>query len=428
MNYKFTINKNEVICCSCLKTQSELNFFCNFCYSARLLSYQNLCNLNIAHIDSDAFFAVVEKATVPELKNIPIIISSSNYGIVTTACYQARKFGIYSTMPVKKALSLCPKAKVVTPNMNKYKLYSKKIYTILLEYTPIIEQASIDEYYLDFSGTQKLHKANAYTLMRNIAEKIYNELDITVSIGLSYCKYLAKFASDMKKPFGFSIINKNEAKYILAKHPLARLNGIGNSLEKKLHNLSITTVKDLQNANSNLLKNKLGSVATQIQEYSLGIDSRKVEAVNQAKSISKEKTFLKYISNETAIKNNLYLLAQQVSQKMKKDNVVANNIILKITFADKSKITRSIQLKEYSNLYTEFFDSAYFLLKKENIKSPLYLIGIGVKNIKNDSNQNYTNNFDENIKRKIALEKATDELYNKFGTHIITYANIKKDI
>lgn len=426
MKYKFLVNTNEALCSKCLKTQSNLNFFCNYCNSSRLISYQDLCNLNIAHIDCDAFFASVEKSTVPALKNIPIIISSSTYGIVTTACYQARKFGIYSTMPIKKALELCPQAKVITPNMSKYKSFSKQIYNILLEYTPIIEPASIDEYYLDFKGTKNLHKTNAYTIMRHIAEKIKTELDITVSVGLSYGKYIAKFASDMQKPDGFSIINVNEAKSILANNSLSRLNGIGKSLEKKLQTLNITTVKDFQNANTNLLLHKCGSVAVQLQNYVSGIDSRAVCPNTKAKSISKEQTFPNYIHDANDIANNLYLLAQQVSHKMKKNNVVGNNVTLKITFANKLKITRSTQLKDYSNLYVDIFDHAYYLLKKENIKTPLYLIGVGVKNLKSTENANYTHNFDANITRKISLEQATDRIRNKFGIKIIDLAGIQK--
>lgn len=425
MSHQFNVSSNQALCCNCLKAQSNLNFLCICCKSSRLISYKDLNELNIVHIDCDSFFASVEKSTNPDLAKKPVIISGLDYGIVTTACYQARKFGIYSTMPVQKALRLCPKAKLIAPDMDKYKNFSLKIHKILLEFTPLIEPASIDEYYLDFVGTNNLHKASAYTIMRRAAYQIMQELNITVSIGLSYCKFMAKFASDIKKPFGFSIINKNEAKYLIANYPIARLNGIGKTLENKLNAENIISIKDLQNANPISIKQKYGKIGTQIQLYSLGIDSRPVTSVRKIKSISKEKTFRNFIKNKYDIKNQLYILAQKLSKEMKKDNIAGNNIVLKLTLSNKTKLIRTIQITEHTNFYTEIFEKAYFLLQKENIQLPIYLLGVGLKNLISINNKNYNKSFDIKRERKILLEKATDDICNKFGPNIISLAQLK---
>lgn len=425
MNNNFIIKVNQALCCTCLKAQTNLNFLCIYCKSSRLISYKNLNELNIVHIDCDSFFASVEKSINSSLENKPVIISGSEHGIVTTACYQARKFGIYSTMPVQKALKLCPHAQLIAPNMAKYKSFSLKIYKMLLEFTPVIEPASIDEYYLDFAGTNNLHKANAYTIMRGAAHKIKQKLNITVSIGLSYCKFMAKFASDIKKPFGFSIINKNEAKALLANYPIARLNGIGKTLEKKLNDENIIFIKHLQNACSVSITQKYGKIGAQIQSYALGIDNRAVTSVRKIKSISKEKTFRNFIKDKDDIKNQLYILSQKLSEEMKKDNIAGNNIVLKLTLSDKTKLSRTMQITEHTNLYTEIFEKSYFLLQKENIQLPIYLLGVGAKNLILTHNKNYNNSLDNEKKRKILLEKATDDICNKFGPNSISLAQLK---
>lgn len=416
---------NEALCCNCLKLQSNLNFLCSFCSSTRIINQNDLNKLNIVHIDCDAFFASVEKATNPALTDIPIIISSSTYGVVTTACYKARKFGIYSTMPVQQALRLCPKVKIISPNMEKYKKFSKHIHNLLLRLTPLVESASIDEYYLDFHGTERLHKANAYTLMQNIAKQIKQELNITVSIGLSYCKFMAKFSSDLKKPFGFSIITKEEAKNIIANYPVNRINGAGKNFAKKLELHNIKLIKDLQNTNPIVIKQLYGKIGEQLQLYSLGIDNRKVTPIKTIKTVSKEKTFLNCIKDKDEIKNQLYLLSQKLSDEMKDKNIVGNIIFLKLTLANKQKLIRSIQLKEHSNLCLEIFETAYLLLEKIATNMPIYLLGVGAKNIIKAHKLNYNISFDTDKTKKINIEKATYIIRSKFGSHMINLAPLQ---
>ena len=190
---------------------------CYFCGSPKLIDHNEINQLDIAHIDCDAFYASVEKRDDKSLVDKPLIIGGGSRGVVATACYIARIYGVHSAMPMFKALKACPNAVVIKPDMSKYSDVSKQVRKLMLEVTPLVEPVSIDEAFLDLSGTERLHHASPAETLVRLASKIHNEIGITVSIGLSYNKFLAKVASDINKPKGFSMIGKIEAKvFILA--------------------------------------------------------------------------------------------------------------------------------------------------------------------------------------------------------------------
>ena len=220
---------------------------CRFCGSPKLIKHEEINHLNIAHIDCDAFYASVEKRDDKSLVDKPLIIGGGSRGVVATACYIARIYGVHSAMPMFKALKACPNAVVIKPNMAKYSYVSKLIRQLMLEATPLVEPISIDEAFLDLSGTERVHQSSPAETLARLATKIHNELGITVSIGLSYNKFLAKVASDLNKPNGFSIIGKKEAKIFLSERSISDVIGVGKQLQTRLIRDGISQIKHLQN-------------------------------------------------------------------------------------------------------------------------------------------------------------------------------------
>ena len=224
----------------------NIGLSCNFCGSPKVINHNEILRLAIAHIDCDAFYASVEKRDDKSLIDKPVIIGGGSRGVVATACYIARIYGIHSAMPMFKALKLCPTATVIRPNMNKYIKVSKDIRKLMLETTPMVEPISIDEAFLDLSGTERLHHSAPTETLARLASKIYSDLGITVSIGLSYNKFLAKIASDLNKPSGFSLIGEEEALSFLSERPIGDIMGVGKRLETTLKNDGYSRIKDLQ--------------------------------------------------------------------------------------------------------------------------------------------------------------------------------------
>ena len=204
-------NKIIQFCRDCYNQSKEISNKCEICFSPRIIQHNEISNLEIAHIDCDAFYASVEKRDNPKLKNKPVIIGGGNRGVVSTACYIARIKGIHSAMPIYKAKKLCPEAIIISPNIKKYRIVSNQIRDLMKELTPIIEPISLDEAFLDLKGTYRLHKKIPAILLAELVNKIENELNITASVGLSFNKYLAKVCSDLDKPKGLSVLGKNQA-------------------------------------------------------------------------------------------------------------------------------------------------------------------------------------------------------------------------
>lgn len=423
------MRRNELFCCKCLATQPQYNFYCIYCKSTALLSYAQLEQLEIAHLDCDAFYAEVEKRDNAQLLNKPIIIADSARGVVATCCYLARKFGIHSAMSAAKALRLCPDLVIVKPQMSKYAKISAEICSLLLELTPLVEKASIDEFYLDLKGTQKLHKQPPALKLLEYQRRIATELELPVSIGLSYCKFLAKLASDMQKPRGFCLITQNEAVGLLAKLPLNKIQGVGKKLEQKLLADKLYSIGDLQAASKLDFIAKYKTIGARLYNCAHGIDSSAVEPNKPAKSMSKENSFYPALQDANEIHKQLHELAQQLSSRMKKHKLCGKVISLKIRVEGHRPIGKSYSLNYRTNLAVTIFETAQFLLKSLRLYSDtslpwghqpgvslpgVSLLGVAIQNLSAGIESDEFSMLDSEKLKQANLEKAIDTINHRF--------------
>ena len=274
----------KALCRDCLCAAADEERRCKACGSPRLLRHAELASLAIAHIDCDAFYASVEKRDNPDLRDRPVIIGGGKRGVVSTACYIARVHGVRSAMPMFKALQACPEAIVVKPDMEKYSRVGREVRALMLELTPLVEPVSIDEAFLDLSGTEKLHRAAPFITLARFARRVEQEIGISVSVGLSYCKFLAKIASDMEKPRGFSVIGQAEAAAYLAALPVAKIWGVGKAFEETLSRDGITMIGQLQTMDETALMRSYGVMGQRLARLSRGIDTRKVDPSSDSRN------------------------------------------------------------------------------------------------------------------------------------------------
>ncbi|MEP5367521.1 DNA polymerase IV, partial [Parvibaculum sp.] len=290
---------------------------CPACRRPRLLFHPEISSLTIAHMDCDAFYAAVEKRDNPELRDKPLIIGGGTRGVVSTCCYIARIRGVRSAMPMFKALAACPDAVVLKPDMAKYVAVARDVRALMRDLTPLVEPVSIDEAFLDLSGTERLHHASAAVSMARLAKRIEEEIGITVSVGLSHNKFLAKMASDLDKPRGFAVIGREETLSFLASKPVSMIWGVGKALETKLAREGITRISQLQKMEEHDLMARFGSMGSRLYRLSRGLDSRHVEPVHETKSISAETTFMRDISDRAELDRILWPLCDKVATRAK---------------------------------------------------------------------------------------------------------------
>jgi DNA polymerase IV len=272
-------------CRDCLKVQSRAGSRCEACGSPRLTRHAELGKLHLAHIDCDAFYAAIEKRDNPELRDKPVIVGGGKRGVVSTACYIARIRGVRSAMPMYKALEACPDAIVVAPDMEKYVRVGREVRAMMQALTPLVEPLSIDEAFLDLAGTERLHKRPPALVLAEFAHDVERKIGITVSVGLSYCKFLAKVASDMMKPRGFSVIGEAEALTFLAGQPVTLIWGVGKAFAATLDSDGIRTIGQLQRMEQGELLRRYGTMGNRLYHLSRGQDDREVDPDRDAKSI-----------------------------------------------------------------------------------------------------------------------------------------------
>ncbi|HJW78341.1 MAG TPA: DNA polymerase IV, partial [Beijerinckiaceae bacterium] len=305
------------LCRDCLREAEPAARRCRFCGSPRLLAHPERDALSIAHVDCDAFFATVEKRDDPSLTSRPVIVGGGRRGVVAAACYVARTFGVRSAMPMFKALKACPDAVVVSPDIDKYRRVGREVRALMLELTPLVEPVSIDEAFLDLSGTERLHHAGpAMTLVR-FARRVEDEIGITVSVGLSHNKFLAKLASDLEKPRGFSIIGRAETAARLADLPVAVVPGIGAAAQARLSKLGITHLRHVRGTPLADLTRLLGREAAELVRFSNGEDARPVRPERATKSVSAETTFDADLRGFEELQSILWRLCERVSRRLK---------------------------------------------------------------------------------------------------------------
>jgi DNA polymerase-4 len=392
---------------------------CHNCGSPRILSHEELHDLNIAHIDCDAFYASIEKRDNPKLNSKPLIIGGGKRGVVSTCCYIARTYGVRSAMPMFKAIKLCPNATILPPNMEKYSAVSKDMRVIFDELTPSIEPISIDEAFLDLSGTLKLHGMSPAQTLNKVARKIENKIGITVSIGLSYNKFLAKLASDLNKPNGFSIIGQKEAKTFLSKQPISKIWGVGKVLNAKMKRAGISQIGQLQKMDLKKLIKDYGIMGERFYYFSRGDDSRTIKREQKVKSISNETTLEQDNGHYGHLKKLLWLLCEKVSLRLKNKNLSAKTIGLKLKTSNFRTVSRSISIDSPTQMAEIIYEHGKTLLKKECHGLEYRLIGISTSNFIDERFSDMPDMLDPSKEAKIKTEKAIDKIREKFGNDII---------
>jgi DNA polymerase IV len=407
-----------LLCRDCLDW-SDGGFRCARCGSPRVLGHEELTALSIAHIDCDAFYAAVEKRDNPELRDKPVIIGGGRRGVVSTACYIARTFGVRSAMPMFKALDACPKAVVIKPDMEKYSRVGREVRERMRALTPLVEPLSIDEAFLDLTGTERLHHASPAEVLARFAQGVEREVGITVSVGLSHNKFLAKVASDLDKPKGFSVIGKAETLDFLEPRPVGLIWGVGKAMQERLAKDGIRTIGDLRRHEESNLFRRHGAEGGRLYRLARGIDTRKVEPERETKSVSAETTFNEDIKDFEALLPILWNLSEKVHRRLKAQNLAGVTITLKLKTADFRLIARS-RSGEATQLAKRIFEPARDLLAPEaRGKQAFRLIGVGVSGLVEASEADRGDLLDYDLKRDIATESAVDAIREKFGNRAV---------
>lgn len=402
-------------CRDCLRRQPSARRRCEACGSPRIVSHAELDELSIAHVDCDAFYAAVEKRDNPELTDKPVIIGGGRRGVVSTACYLARVRGVRSAMPMFKALEACPDAVVVRPDMEKYVRVGRQIREMMREMTPLVEPLSIDEAFLDLGGTRLLHGASPAHVLARFARRVESELSLTVSVGLSYCKFLAKVASDMEKPRGFSVIGRREAIGFLRRQPVSIVWGVGKATQTMLARDGIADLATVQDMEEAELARRYGSMGLRLSRLARGLDDRRVEPEHEAKSVSAETTFDRDISDPDELTAVLRRLSEKVSARLKKAHLAGQTVVLKMKTADFRTRKRNRALSDPTQLADRIFRHGLEMMLKETGAERFRLIGIGVSSLRSDETADPQDLLDQAATRRAAAERAMDTVRDKFG-------------
>ncbi|QUS40377.1 DNA polymerase IV [Tardiphaga alba] len=386
---------------------------CTACGSPRLVRHHALPSLTLAHIDCDAFYATVEKRDNPALNDHPVIIGGGKRGVVSAACYIARTYGVRSAMPMFKALDLCPEAKVIRPDMAKYVRVGREVRQAMQALTPLVEPLSIDEAFLDLAGTQRLHGMITAKVLAKFAADVERDIGITVSVGLSVNKFLAKIASDLDKPRGFAVLDQADAVALLADKPVGFIYGVGPATQDRLSQRGFRKVGDLQRADETELMKQFGGEGRRLWRLARGIDDRLVVADRGAKTISNETTFNEDIRDFATLEKILWRLSEKVSERLKSGELSGTTITLKLKTADFRQRTRSQSIQSPTQLAKRIFDISREMLSKEIDGTAFRLIGTGVSALRPGEEAGDENMLD---RRSAHAERAMDALKKKFGS------------
>jgi len=378
----------------------------------------------IFHIDLDAFFVSVEQVLNPQLKGKPVIVGGDpeHRGVVASASYEARPFGIHSGMPSSKARRLCPQAIFIRANFSRYRDASTRFMEILADFSPDIEPLGLDEAYLDVTGCEEPYDSPRQLALA-IKERIHKELKITASVGIATCKVVAKIASDLCKPDGLLEIAPGEEQAFLNPLPVARLPGVGKKTEQALKEMGVTTIGELASLPLDMIKRQFGATGAVLHSYARGIDDREVEAPSEAKSISQQLTFARDTREHNFLEANLHNLCQEVCQELRSQNKSAKCVAIRLRYADFKTITRQVILKEASDVTQVVFATAQQLLTKAlaQQEKPIRLIGIRISSLIGEGKQ--IPMFDSGMEKPEHLDKAIDKIRSKYGSTAIKTGN-----
>ncbi|MBC6982083.1 DNA polymerase IV [Caulobacter sp. 17J80-11] len=410
----------KAICRDCLTTAAEPFRRCPSCASPRVISHVELDRLTIAHMDCDAFYASVEKRDRPELRDLPVIVGGGKRGVVSTCCYIARQYGVRSAMPMFKALKACPDAVVIKPDFAKYKEASRHILGTLARLTPLIQPLSLDEAWVDLSGTERLNGGPAAFQLARAQRQIEQETGLTVSIGLAPNKFLAKIASDLDKPRGFSVIGAQEAQSFLSARPVQILPGVGAQMAKQLQSAGLSTVGDLARADVKDLARRFGEYGLRLSQLSRGQDARAVDPESERKGMSAETTFNDDMAGLAQLEDELWPLCDKLAAKARRDGAAARVVVLKLKTADFRLITRRRTLPVPTQTARTLFNEGRTLLAREADGRVAYrLIGIGMAELV-DAADARGDLFGGDDGRALKTETAVDALREKFGKAAVT--------
>lgn len=387
---------------------------CSHCGSRRVVAHADLFDLAIAHVDCDAFYASVEKRDRPELAGVPVIVGGGTRGVVTTACYIARLYGVHSAQPMFKALKLCPDAVIVRPDFTKYTAAAQQIRGLMAELTPLVQPLSIDEAALDLSGTEALHGAPPAAVLARFARRVEESVGITVSIGLASNRLLAKIAAGQDKPRGFSVLGRDAAER-LAPEKVALLPGVGPVLERKLHALGITRIAHLQALDDRAARSRLGDDGPSLVRRARGEDVRLVTLERDTKSVSAETTFGTDITDPAEIGRHLWRMSEKLGRRLREKELAAGGVVLKLKTARFASRTRNTRLPTPTQLPETLFHAAQTLLAREADGTAFRLVGIGANPLLPAEGADRGDLADPDAARRTARWRAVEAIRAKFG-------------
>lgn len=410
----------NALCRDCLTDVPPGQANCSSCDGHRILVHPELDKLSIAHLDCDAFYASVETRDNPALDKKPLIIGGGRRGVVLTASYAARKFGVRSAMPMFQALKACPQAVVVRPNMSKYAAVAREIRALLLALTPQVEPLSLDEAYLDLSGTARLHGMAPAKSIARVANHIERAIGITVSVGLSYNKFLAKLASGLDKPRGFTVVGRAEARSFLRDKPIGMIGGVGPVLQARLIKDGLSLIGHLQEFDARRLTDSYGETGLWLRRVAMGEDDRAVNPDREPKSVSSESTFEHNISSRPELERSLWNQAERISARVKAVGIGGRTVTLKLKTAAFRVKTRTASLDNPTQLSDVIFRAGRVLLARE-IGPSYRLLGIGLSRFCPASECDPPDLFDESASRRAEVEQAIDNIRAKFGNAAVRW-------
>ncbi len=392
---------------------------CPNCGSPRRLVHPELDQLSIAHIDCDAFYASVEKRDDPALRDQPVVIGGGRRGVVAAACYVARTYGIHSAMPMFKARAACPHVVVIKPNMAKYARIGRQIRAMMQEITPLVEPLSIDEAFLDLSGTDRLHGGSPARTLARLIRRIEQETGLGASVGLSYNKFLAKVASDLDKPRGFAVIGRGEALDFLADRPVGLIWGVGKSLRAKLARDGVQTIAQLRVFSEEDLIRRYGIMGTRLYRFARGEDSRTVNPSSPTKSVSTETTLDTDLADVDALSKVLWRLSEKLARRLKSSELSGQTVTLKLKTANFRLRTRAMRLDQPTQLADRLFDAGHALLERECDGERFRLVGIGASDLHHADEADQPDLLDPARARRVQVERAIDAVRAKLGEDAI---------
>jgi DNA polymerase-4 len=367
-------------------------------------------------MDCDAFYASVEKRENPALRDLPLIVGGGTRGVVSTCCYIARIRGVRSAMPMFQALKLCPEAVVVKPRMDLYVETSRAIRALMDALTPGVEPLSLDEAFLDLTGTERLHHAPPAVLLARLTKRMETDLGVTGSIGLSHNKFLAKLASDLDKPRGFSVIGRAETEAFLLPKPVRMIWGVGPAAQESLEQAGIRTFADLRRWDRRALGQRFGHMGDRLWHLARGEDHRSVSPHDPVKSISNETTFHEDTSDRDLLDGHLWRLSEKVSDRAKARDLAGRVVMLKLKRADFALISRRHALHDPTQIADRIYREARALFDQVGPRGPYRLIGVGLSDIAAAGGADRSGDLlDPQAARRAQAERAADAIRARFG-------------